>query len=179
MRSLIVVFSAILMVVSGVGCGSKDTCVCKSYEICINNKCELKEGYFAFGDLVIGGVNLFRGVVRGDICPDTFLIDALPLHSQSPSLRYYNLWIKRGNTVPFSFGIPLDAYQIEDNHVFLSGLPGYTHFCGHEGEKLYADFKCRVYPDSIEAEIYFFREVPVVPDPIVYIDTAFATLYKK
>lgn len=139
----------------------------------------MKEGHFWFGGSVYSGSTLYRGVVRGDICPDTFLLDTKPLHSQPPSYRTFNIVIKHGSNIPALF-IPLDVTEMANNQFFLQGLNSHTYFCRHQGAFLFADFLCKVNPDSIETEIYFFTEPDTVhTGPKVYIDTAHATLYRR
>ncbi len=179
MKKILVFLEVLLSLVLLASCASKDTCTCQYYEECIGNKCEMKEGHFLFGGTVHIGNTLYRGVVRGNICPDTFLLDAKPLHSQPPSNRTFNIAIKHGNISPALF-IPLDVTELGNNTFFLRGLNSHTYFCRHQGTFLFADFLCKVNPDSVETEIYFFPQTaPAHTGPNVYTDTAYATLYRR
>ena len=159
------------------GCSNKDTCTCRSGEDCINGKCVLQENTFYLNDMGITGVNLFRGVVPGSICPDTILLDVKPLHSQ-PQPPQYSLWVKRN-----------DAFRIENLQPFVTVLApdeyylGTTGCCGkymcsQNGVIYYADFYCKVFRDSVNMDLFFFT-ANWDGSNRQYIDTTSLTLFKR
>ena len=150
----------------------KDKCSCRDLEDCVDGECVLKENSFYLNNQGFQGTNLYHGVVKGNSCIDTLILDVNLLES-NPAYRFILI-----AKVP-----PYGAYNVSptviseiSNTEFLlgSGSP----ICNQNSTVYwYASYiHCYLFKDSVQMNIKF-RSSNGLPTPD-FVDSCKVTLVK-
>lgn len=156
-------FIALTAMITVHACKDKDpVCDCRSYEICVNNECQVAPNSFKIGDSYVTTDYGYYGVLKSNFCLDTILFIADP---NDKFALYLN--------VPPAMNVGPGVYEKFDDNSFslIHGAP----LCYRDGKEWYATIYCDVFPDSVNLKFDFwdFNHVGLVTD------SAKVTLYKR
>jgi len=164
MKNIILCASAMLFAIllSTPGCKKPVNCDCETWENCIAGDCVVKEHVYFLGETGIEGENLYVGIVGGDVCGDTILLNV-------QSDDQFNLYVKRVEASRiFAYDIdPIVSFKHSDTHYYLTS---FETMC----DNLYPGMNTRIYSDSVTIE-FDFRLSPA-SEPLHY---GYATLLRK
>lgn len=140
-----------------------ESCVCETYEECIDDKCVLKDDVSSLGGTIIEGGNQYTGVVRGNDCMDTLIFVQHP----NNILGGFSFWANVPPTTNLGATV---IQQFSDKEYLFSSL---QPICSINEVPIITDFRCKIEEDSTLMNIYLFER-----GSQVYLDTIDLVLYR-
>lgn len=148
-------------------CEKKDECYCRSLEECVDGQCVLQENCYYLNNVGIKGRNLYHGVVKGNGCIDTLVLD-VNLSEPSP-FNQFALFVDHPLGGAWDVGPFVYSKISENEYRFGTGGP----LC-YLGLGWHGDIRCLLAKDSVMLNIRFTS----FGTPVDYIDSCEVTLYK-
>lgn len=168
------ILSVITILFLSPSCEEKKKCSCRELEDCIDGQCILKENCYYLNNKGIEGVNLYHGVVEGNSCVDTLVLD-VDLDHPSPFYQF-RLY---ADVAPWgTYNVePEVITKLSDNEYTLSSLSAICRTGGGLNDYWYASLiHCTLFPDSVLMDIKFRWSLDTWPGG--FVDSCQVTLYK-
>jgi len=160
----------------GLSYGCKDRCPdCPSYQICADEECVLRDDCFELNKVGVCYDNLYLGVAKGNSCLDTIIFNGTNTALGSPKAFIYFV---KSRPVGLEHRTLSVSKELGENEYIMWDInPVCGNWLGGGVYWYFSNIRCKIYPDSVQMNIYFQATDRTLDDP--FIDSCEVTLYKK